>query len=1034
MQNGAYEAFEYDSNWQLITKWNPKFGGVPAGADPHTTYTFYGPSDHPAWSGRIKTETLPANASTYQASNTYEYDREFVNESEFGILTNGGSTEKSGRGLVTKITHADGTYQQFRHNIYGDKIWEKNELGQRTVFTYDDYGRVTSVKDPLNNQTQTSYLKWGQTSSYVTTSSLPFVTTLPSGKQTYFYYDDNWRKTQVTQAPGVTGQEATTTFTYDDVGNLKTQTNPRGKTTTNFYDFLNRVIHTDDPMVCASPVPHQNANGHTVSTTYNSRGNKETELRANGQLIEYLEYDPMNRLKKVKTWRDATTADTREMTYDLAGNILTRKDERGNIYTYGYDASGRKTSLQYPSTPTTTEQWSFDDAGNLYTYTTRAAKTRTGAFDNRNREIGYSWDDENTLGGYKEYDTAGRVLWEMSDLTSISYTYDAAGRLTSETQQNSPNFRPRSVTYHYDGLEGADGKRTTIDYPYGQHVTYTYTARNQVQSITSAGWATGSYVYDLNGNEYTRTLDNGATETRTYNDVDRLTSLDHVKSTTSFSRFDYTHNRVSDCLTRKETIASAAVLDQYEYDLDDQVTKAKYNYNSQSDTQDRLCSYTYDPAGNRSGMSDSITGSISYTPNELNQYTAAGSASLLYDLNGNLTSQLGWTYEYDAQSRLIAAYGNSHKYGFIYDTRNRCVCRTVMVPGGLNGVWNLASARYFYYDGWDVIAEQDQNGAQIARYLHGVREDELISVSNTSGISYYHTDAEGSVAALTNTSGNVVERYTYDIFGNPKFKNGSGTVINETAYGNRFLFTGREWLADIGLYDYRNRIYSAEYGRFLQPDPKSFDADPSNLYRYCGNEPIDRTDPMGLAGAMPNPTPTPTVTVELQRKQTPTGTNIPVWMTVKQWVGPLTKVNDFNLWTFRMPNIESTGPILIRQRDGTLKNPSQAKTRAELLPAFAERQGTGRYSISQGILLQTTLPKNASQQLINEEMKRPAELEKSARSGPLREMANEVQKMPFHSAQEAENAANDWMGIRFDEEVRRLSIKFDNNVKAESRY
>ena len=36
------------------------------------------------------------------------------------------------------------------------------------------------------------------------------------------------------------------------------------------------------------------------------------------------------------------------MTYDDAGNVQTHTDERGNIYTYGYDESGRKTSLQYP--------------------------------------------------------------------------------------------------------------------------------------------------------------------------------------------------------------------------------------------------------------------------------------------------------------------------------------------------------------------------------------------------------------------------------------------------------------------------------------------------------------------------------------------------------------------------------------------------------------------------------------------------------------------------------------------------------------
>ena len=39
---------------------------------------------------------------------------------------------------------------------------------------------------------------------------------------------------------------------------------------------------------------------------------------------------------------------------------------------------------------------------------------------------------------------------------------------------------------------------------------------------------------------------------------------------------------------------------------------------------------------------------------------------------------------------------------------------------------------------------------------------------------------------------------------------------------NRFLFTGREYLKEVNLYDYRNRIYSPELGRFLQTDPIGF--------------------------------------------------------------------------------------------------------------------------------------------------------------------------------------------------------------------
>ena len=96
---------------------------------------------------------------------------------------------------------------------------------------------------------------------------------------------------------------------------------------------------------------------------------------------------------------------------------------------------------------------------------------------------------------------------------------------------------------------------------------------------------------------------------------------------------------MNDCLTRTETIGAVAKLDKFAYDWDEQVTEARYNFDQQHNTQDRLCSYTYDEAGNRTDMSDNVNGDVSYSVNDLNQYTAAGGSSLQYDLNGNLTSQ-----------------------------------------------------------------------------------------------------------------------------------------------------------------------------------------------------------------------------------------------------------------------------------------------------------------------------------------------------------------------------------------------------------
>jgi RHS repeat-associated protein len=70
-------------------------------------------------------------------------------------------------------------------------------------------------------------------------------------------------------------------------------------------------------------------------------------------------------------------------------------------------------------------------------------------------------------------------------------------------------------------------------------------------------------------------------------------------------------------------------------------------------------------------------------------------------------------------------------------------------------------------------------------------------------------------------------------------------LLSADPYANRFLYTGREFLKEANLYDYRNRVYSPDLGRFLQTDPIRFDAGDVNLYRYVFNLPILLNDPTG---------------------------------------------------------------------------------------------------------------------------------------------------------------------------------------------
>jgi RHS repeat-associated protein len=71
-------------------------------------------------------------------------------------------------------------------------------------------------------------------------------------------------------------------------------------------------------------------------------------------------------------------------------------------------------------------------------------------------------------------------------------------------------------------------------------------------------------------------------------------------------------------------------------------------------------------------------------------------------------------------------------------------------------------------------------------------------------------------------------------------------VRTESAVGNRFLFTGAQWNWEAGVYDLRNRVYSPDFGRFLQPDPLQFGGGDENLYRYVKNSPLNFSDPSGL--------------------------------------------------------------------------------------------------------------------------------------------------------------------------------------------
>jgi RHS repeat-associated protein len=137
---------------------------------------------------------------------------------------------------------------------------------------------------------------------------------------------------------------------------------------------------------------------------------------------------------------------------------------------------------------------------------------------------------------------------------------------------------------------------------------------------------------------------------------------------------------------------------------------------------------------------------------------------------------------------------------------------------------------------------------------------------------YYHTDGLGNVTEITDGSGNLVEQYSYDVYGKPTIRDGSTNVLSASAIGNRLMFNARDRDPDTLLYNYRYRYYSPGLGRFMQPDPilrlshyplgdisfmanwkeervmttSILESQQTNLYIFVDNSPMTWVDNWGL--------------------------------------------------------------------------------------------------------------------------------------------------------------------------------------------
>jgi RHS repeat-associated protein len=796
----------------------------------------------------------------------YSYDPadNLVRTQNFGHP--GGQPEAANVPLTDAFFHYDELNRRFRTDealfvsqgfnpLRAPTLLDENDDDLVSYFhEYDSLSRLTHTIEDDGETTETIYDGHSRVIGKADAAGNMFVTD----------YDSNSNPVRVTSVEKATNELVPeevfeTLYVYDQLNRLVRATDNAGQTARFSYDSRDNLVFRSDPegALVEDPLglfPGQiNEAGNTHTYIYDGLDRRVahvSDLRIDGSGNLPVDVsNPFNNDGQVRV----------NYIWDGNSRQIGMEDDIGNLTSYEYDSLDRIVS-QVNAKPDEVTNWVYDRDDNMVEVTDPNGSLITRSFDALNRLVSSQIDRAAGVGGTVmetfEHDGLSRVTGsvdsnsDINNMQIVEIDYDSLSRIIEERF----NGQPMSTVF------AGDGRRIQSTYPGGRVVDRTFDSIDRIigiqditgtpEPIASSDWI-GQGMRELrrqNGNGTTLSFLNDAQNADVgYDAIQRIQGLQVLgQGGAKMVQREYGYNR-ADRMLFESRVDDGNLTDRYTYDSLYRLTDTDFDQDGTGSARNiESFVYEYDGVGNRrsvaSTSTNEVTDTIVYLPNAVNEYTEIDSVTRQYSLNGNLLDDGSRSYVYDFRNRLVEVVENgsgSTIAEYRYFTDNR---RAEKLVDGIE--------TRFVYDGWQVCEEQNGGGETLSTYVYSPSYDDApIQLKRTAdhplgeATVFLHQDARSNVVAATDGSGAVIERLTFDDFGQAYDTNNQPVPGSST--GNPYGFQARRMDPETGLLYFRNRYYDPQAGRFIQRDPVYDPVSKGNQYTFVGNSPLSRRDPYG---------------------------------------------------------------------------------------------------------------------------------------------------------------------------------------------